>query len=96
MPGHRSTQALPQVTMKPRRVGRAGWLLTPELSFGPELRYDNNLDSGGSNWSGCTGVFARYQREHGEISIAGGTVRQIESDGSDYGLYGMFNVLYQY
>lgn len=75
---------------------RAGWLLTPQLSFGPELRYDNNLDSGGSNWSGRAGGFARYQWENGEISIAGGTMRQIESAGAACGPYGTLNVLFQY
>ena len=63
--------------MKPLPAG-AGRLLTPKLSFGPELRYDNNLDSGASDWSGRAGIFARYRWEYGEISVAGGTARQIE------------------
>ena len=70
--------------------------MTPKLSIGPELRYDNNLDSGLGDWTGHFGGFIRYQWGSGEVSLAGGAARQSENGGVDYAPYGTINVLYQY
>ena len=75
---------------------RAGYLVAPQISIGPELKYDRNVE-GGAGWTGRGGMFARYFWDGGEISLAGGVVRKDEKNSdAKHGPYGTLNVLFQY
>ena len=76
---------------------RAGWRVQPRLSVGPELRYDKNIESGDGEWNGRAGLFARYEWNGGEVSLAGGVSERIGDWASeDVSPYGTLNVLFQY
>lgn len=75
---------------------RAGWLVAPRLSIGPELRYDSNLGSD-DDWMSKAGLFARYAWPAGEVSLAGGVATMHYEHAPDAtGAYGTLNVLLQY
>lgn len=72
---------------------RAGWRIEPQLSIGPELRYDRNA----VDQAGRAGAFARYEWPGGEVSIAGGATGPVgESFIRDRSFYATLNVLFQY
>lgn len=73
---------------------RAGWKLAPQISIGPELRYDRN-DAGSSARGGG---FVRYQWAGGEVSVAAGVAGSMfgVGDDRDYAPYGTVNVLFQF
>ena len=72
---------------------RAGWRVLPNLSIGPELRYDGTeVDQ-----AGRAGLFARAEWPGGEVSLAGGRTGPVgQSFIDDTGLYATLNVLFQY
>jgi hypothetical protein len=51
---------------------RGGWRMGSSLSIGPELRYDKNIETAEGYWNGRVGLFARYEWDKGEVSLAGG------------------------
>jgi hypothetical protein len=76
---------------------RAGWRVEPQLSVGPELRYDKNIESSEDEWDAHAGLFARYEWIGGEVSLAGGAAGRIDNWGTkDLSPYGTLNVLFQY
>ncbi len=76
---------------------RAGLRVTPKLSIGPELRYDKNIETGDGAWNGRAGLFARYEFDGGEVSLAGGSAWWVEDLApKDPSAYGTLNVLFHY
>jgi hypothetical protein len=76
---------------------RAGWRLTPQISIGPELRYDRNIETGDGAWNGRGGAFARYEWTGGELSLATGGAWWIDGwDMKNPSPYATLNVLFQY
>lgn len=76
---------------------RAGWRIAPQLSIGPELRYDKNIETGDGEWDGRAGLFVRYEWTGGEISLAGGWSGRVDDwDAPDVSPYGTLNVLFQF
>lgn len=86
---------------------RWGLKLTPELSVGPELRFDTNdfrADDRSSffdQYSARGGAFASYKWPGMELSVAGGIASRFQGakrDDDDTSMtpYGTVNVLFQY
>ena len=76
---------------------RAGWRIEPQLSIGPELRYDKNIETADGEWNGRAGLFVRYEWTGGEVSLAGGWSGRIEDwKAPDMSPYGTLNVLFQF
>lgn len=88
---------------------RAGWRITPQISFGPELRYDKNRETNDGfwdavgnryvryDWDGRAGFFGRCEWHGGEISLAGGLASPVENwTAMDRSIYGTLNVLFQF
>jgi hypothetical protein len=63
---------------------RAGWRVAPQVSIGPELRYDSNI-SVADGWTSRAGLFARYAWTSGEVSLAGGLITAHSETGDDSG-----------
>jgi hypothetical protein len=76
---------------------RAGWRIKPQISIGPELRYDKNVETGEGEWNGRAGAFVRYEWTGGEVSLAGGLSGRVDRwDAVDVSPYGTLNVLFQF
>lgn len=72
---------------------RAGWRVLPHLSIGPEARFDGNAET----YAGRGGLFARYDWNGGEISLAGGVAGSVASHlTEDLAPYATINLLLQY
>lgn len=88
---------------------RAGWRVTPQISVGPELRYNKNRETDDGfwddkesryvryDWDGRAGLFGRYEWQGGELSLAGGFASPVENwTARDRSIYGTLNVLLQF
>lgn len=76
---------------------RTGWRIAEHVSVGPELRYDQNIETKEGEWNGRGGGFIRYDWTGGEISFAGGVTGRVDEwDATDVSPYGTLNVLFQF
>lgn len=86
---------------------RWGFKLTPEMSVGPEVRFDTNTASVNRDYSfldqslGRAGLFLSYKWPSVEVSVAGGVGAHFagterDSERHELSPYGTLNMLYQF
>ena len=62
-----------------------------------DFSYEKNIESGEGEWNGRAGLFAGYEWNGGEVSLAGGVSERIGDWASeDVSPYGSLNVLFQH